>query len=78
MLLASPVPWVLARWTWLRHTPAAAMLLWQSTALAAVLAALGAGLSLVTARLWEEPVDPADVVVAVLAGAVVVVLAGSS
>ena len=54
------------------------MLLWQSAALAAVLAALGAGLSLVTAHLWEDPVGPADVVVAGLAGAVtVVVLAGS-
>ena len=50
------------------------MLLWQSAALAAVLAALGAGLSLVTAHLWEDPVGPADVVVAGLAGAVTVVV----
>ena len=48
VLLAGPLPWVLSRWTGLRRTPAAAMLLWQSAALAAVLAALGAGLSLVT------------------------------
>ena len=74
VLLAGPLPWVLSRWTGLRRTPAAAMLLWQSAALAAVLAALGAGLSLVTERLWEDPVGPADVVVAGLAGAVTVVV----
>ena len=74
VLLAGPLPWVLSRWTGLRRTPAAAMLLWQSAALAAVLAALGAGLSLVTAHLWEDPAGPADVVVAGLAGAVTVVV----
>ena len=51
------------------------MLLWQSTALAAVLAALGAGLSLATDRLWQPPVAAGDVVVAALAGAVTVVVA---
>lgn len=76
LALASPVPWALARWARLRHTPVPAMLLWQSTALAAVLAALGAGLSLVTLRLWEGRVGPVDVVLAVLAGAVTVVVAG--
>jgi Zn-dependent protease with chaperone function len=75
VLLAGPVPRALSRWTGLRRTPAAAMLLWQSTALAAVLAALGAGLSLATDRLWEPPVATADVLVAVLAGAVTVVVA---
>jgi len=74
VLLAGPVPWVLSRWTDLRRTPAAAMLLWQSTALAAVLAALGAGLSLVTERLWEDPAGPGDVLVAGLAGSVTVVV----
>lgn len=76
VLLAGPLPWVLSRWTGLRRTPAAAMLLWQSTALAAVLAALGAGLSLVTERLWEDPAGPGDVVVATLAGAITVVVLG--
>ncbi|HSF34720.1 MAG TPA: M56 family metallopeptidase [Nocardioides sp.] len=76
VLLAGPLPWVLSRWTGLRRTPAAAMLLWQSTALAAVLAALGAGLSLVTERLWEDPAGPGDVVVAALAGAITVVVLG--
>lgn len=76
VLLAGPLPWALSRWTRLRRTPAAAMLLWQSTALAAVLAALGAGLSLVTERLWEDPAGPGDVVVAALAGAITVVVLG--
>jgi beta-lactamase regulating signal transducer with metallopeptidase domain len=51
------------------------MLLWQSTALAAVLAALGAGLSLATDRLWQPPVARVDVVVAALAGVVTLVVA---
>ena len=75
VLLAGPLPRALSRWTDLRRTPAAAMLLWQSTALAAVLAALGAGLSLATDRLWQPPVATGDVLVAVLAGAVTVVVA---
>lgn len=75
VLLAGPLPWTLSRWSGLRRTPAAAMLLWQSTALAAVLAALGAGLSLATDRLWAPPVAPLDVAVAALAGAVTVVVA---
>ena len=74
VLLAGPLPWVLSRWAGLRRTPAAAMLLWQSTALAAVLAALGAGLSLVTERLWEDPAGPGDVVVAAVAGAITLVV----
>lgn len=74
VLLAGPLPWVLSRWTGLRRTPAAAMLLWQSTALAAVLAAFGAGLSLVTERLWEDPAGPGDVVVAAVAGAITLVV----
>lgn len=74
VLLAGPLPWLLSRWTRLRRTPVAALLLWQSTALAAVLAALGAGLSLATDRLWVPPVAAADLVVAALAGAVTVVV----
>ncbi len=76
VLLAGPLPWAMSRWTGLRRTPAAAMLLWQSTALAAVLAALGAGISLATDRLWEPPVAAGDVGVATLAGALTVVVAG--
>ncbi len=59
-LLCGPAPWLLARAPLLRRAPRSAMVLWQAVALAAVLAALGAGLSLVTgsalgphrARLW--------------------------
>ncbi|CAM3486461.1 M56 family metallopeptidase [Nocardioides zeicaulis] len=76
VVLAGPLPSVLARWSRLRLTPAAAMLLWQSTAAAAVLAALGAGLSLATDRLWVPPVAVADLVVAALAGAVTLVVTG--
>lgn len=74
VLLAGPLAWLLSRWARLRRTPAAAMLLWQSTALAAVLAALGAGVALVTDRLWEPPVAATDVVVASLAGGVTLVV----
>jgi Zn-dependent protease with chaperone function len=51
IVLAGPVPWVLTRLPALRRTPRAAMVLWQSVALAGVLAAFGAGLSLVTSQL---------------------------
>ena len=48
LALAGPAPWLLTRMPRLRTVPRAAMVLWQATALAAVLAALGAGLSLAT------------------------------
>lgn len=48
LALAGPTPWLLTRMPRLRAVPRAAMVLWQATALAAVLAALGAGLSLAT------------------------------
>lgn len=48
VVLAGPVPPLLARIPVLRRSPRAAMTLWQSVALAAVLSALGAGLSMVT------------------------------
>lgn len=48
VLLAGPAPTLLARAGRLRRVPRSAMVLWQAVALAAVLAALGAGLSLVT------------------------------
>ncbi|HEX2895406.1 MAG TPA: M56 family metallopeptidase [Marmoricola sp.] len=54
ILLAGPVPWVMTRLPVLRRTPRAAMALWQSVALAGVLAALGAGLSLVTLQLTGD------------------------
>lgn len=48
LILAGPVPALLSGWMRLRHTPTAAMVLWQALALAAMLSALGAGLSLAT------------------------------
>lgn len=51
VVLAGLVPWALTRVPALRRTPRAAMVLWQSIALAAVLAALGSALSVVTAQL---------------------------
>jgi Zn-dependent protease with chaperone function len=47
-VLAGPAPALLARTTAVRRAPRAALVLWQAVALAAVLAALGAGLSLAT------------------------------
>lgn len=47
-LLSGPVPRALSRLPVVRRAPRAAMMLWQSVALAAVLSALGAGLALVT------------------------------
>ncbi|KHL15767.1 peptidase M48-like protein [Mumia flava] len=45
LALAQPVPAALARTRWPDRSPRAAIVLWQSLALAAVLATLGAGLS---------------------------------
>lgn len=66
-LLAGPVPQLLARVTRTRRTPRTAMLLWQGVALAAVLAALGAGVSLATDRAWRREPDPASYAVAAVA-----------
>lgn len=65
--LAGPVPAAIARAGWLRRTPLATMLLWQGVALAAVLSALGAGLSLATTQGWSTPAALALVVTAVVA-----------
>lgn len=54
VVFAGPLPWALTRLPRLRRTPRATMVLWQAVALAGVLAALGAGLSLVTAQLDED------------------------
>ena len=52
--LSGPVPALLGRTPLLRRVPRAAVTLWQSVSLAAVLSALGAGLSLVTDRGTRE------------------------
>lgn len=74
VLLAGPVPALMARWKWLHLTPFAAMVLWQAVALAAVLAALGAGLSLVTDFTWNRDHSPFELGVAVAAGLLTVVV----
>ena len=76
VLLAGPVPAVMARWTWLRRTPFAAILLWQAVALAAVLAAVGAGLSTVTVWTHGSPRQSLMVVVALCALALTVMVVG--
>ncbi|MFC6152258.1 M56 family metallopeptidase [Nocardioides yefusunii] len=67
VLLAGPVPALMARMTWLRRTPFAAILLWQAVAAAAVLAAVGAGLATVTRWTHGDDHGPAAFVVALLA-----------
>lgn len=76
VLLAGPAPRLLARATGVRHTPRAALVLWQGVALAAVLAALGAGLSLATHQAWRRAPDPVSVAVAGLALLVTAVVLG--
>ncbi|WP_203335702.1 M56 family metallopeptidase [Nocardioides limicola] len=75
VLLAGPVPALLARWPRLRRSPGASLVLWQSVAAAAVLAALGAGLSLTTAHVWAPERDWVGRVIAVVALAVTALVA---
>ncbi len=67
VLLAGPVPSLLAHADRLRRVPRSAMVLWQAVALAAVLAALGAGLSLVTGSALRAGPDGGRYVVALAA-----------
>lgn len=74
VLLAGPVPALVARWKRLHLTPFAALLLWQAIALAAVLSALGAGLSLVTDSTWGRRHTTIELVVAVAAALLTLVV----
>ncbi|MGZ4469236.1 MAG: M56 family metallopeptidase [Nocardioidaceae bacterium] len=65
VLFAWPAPVLLARLTPLRRVPRAAVVLWQAVALAAVLSALGAGLSLVTGSALSRGAGPVPHVAAV-------------
>ena len=76
VLLAWPVPALLTRMPRLRRTPVSAMLLWQSVAAAAVLAALGAGLSLVTTETWRRSPSLGEYAVAAAALCVTGLVAG--
>lgn len=58
LLLAGPVPALLARATWTWQVPRAALVLWQAVALGAVLATLGAGLASLSLLFTEEPGFP--------------------
>jgi len=58
LLLAGPVPALLARARWTWQVPRPALLLWQAIALAAVLATLGAGLASLSLLFTEEPGFP--------------------
>lgn len=54
LLLAGPVPAVLARARWPLHSPRAALVLWQSVGAAAVLSAFGAGLAIASRLLVPD------------------------
>ncbi|MBX7434649.1 M56 family metallopeptidase [Mycobacterium sp. Y57] len=56
LLLSGPMPAMLARATWPMRAPRAAIVLWQSIALAAVLSAFSAGIS-IASRLFEPGPD---------------------
>lgn len=56
--LAGPVPILLARATWPYRVPRAALVLWQALSLAAVLAALGAGLATALQFVVSGPPSP--------------------
>jgi Zn-dependent protease with chaperone function len=55
LLLSGPVPAMLARATWPLRAPRAAIVLWQSIALAAVLSAFSAGIA-IASRIFEPDV----------------------
>ncbi|MFC5142523.1 M56 family metallopeptidase [Actinomycetospora rhizophila] len=84
LVLAGPVPSVLARARWPQRVPRAAIVLWQAIAVAAVLAAVGSALAapeeLLRALAPEErrgtPTVVAVVIAAVLAGLIVLRLFG--
>ncbi|MEQ4204626.1 M56 family metallopeptidase [Actinopolymorpha sp. B9G3] len=61
LLLAGPAPLLLARASWPSRVPRAAIVLWQALALAAVLAALGAGLSLGLDIVFQPFPGPAEI-----------------
>ncbi|MEJ2885603.1 M56 family metallopeptidase [Actinomycetospora aeridis] len=84
LVLAGPVPSVLARARWPQRVPRAAIVLWQAIALAAVLAAVGSALAapeellraLAPERRQGTPTVVAVVIAAVLAGLIVLRLVG--
>jgi Zn-dependent protease with chaperone function len=85
LVLAGPVPALLARARWTRAVPRAAIVLWQAVAVAAVLAAVGSALAAPEAllRLLADPPERTGLplvlavgIAAILAGLIVVRLFG--
>src|SRR4029453_6771691 len=72
LVLTGPAPALLARSNWPYRVPRAAVILWQSIALAAVLAALGAGIALSYSTAGEpgeprfDPSSPRDLLAALI------------
>lgn len=60
LVLTGPAPALLARLSWPRLVPRATVVLWQSVALAAVLAALGAGLATATGLVLRRSASPVE------------------
>lgn len=77
LVLAGPVPALLARARWTRTVPRAAIVLWQAVAVAAVLAAVGSALAAPEAllRVFLHPEERTGLALAVAVGAAAV-LAG--
>lgn len=77
LVLAGPVPALLARARWPRAVPRAAIVLWQAVAVAAVLAAVGSALAAPEAllRVLTHPQDRTGLPLAIAVG-VAAVLAG--
>jgi Zn-dependent protease with chaperone function len=76
LVLAGPTPWLLTRLRVLRTVPRPAMVLWQAAALAAVLAALGAGLSLATESALGTERSGADWLATIFALSITLVVCG--
>ncbi|REF35217.1 M56 family metallopeptidase [Thermasporomyces composti] len=76
LLLAGPVPVLLARAQWPHRVPRAAIVLWQALALAAVLAALGAGLSLGSELILQPELGPLEIALYTLVTVLTCVVAG--
>lgn len=76
VLLAGPAPALLARLRWPRTVPRATAVLWQALALAAVLAALGAGLATATGLLVHRPVGVVETAAYVAVLVLTVLVAG--
>ena len=75
LAFAGPVPALLARARWTWQAPRAALVLWQALALAAVLAALGAGLAVGLQPMLGREAGPVGLLVHAAALTVTVVVA---